>query len=88
MKIEFYNVGDEEGKKIKEFLTKNNLPFNEIITDDVNLLDKVRQARISTKVSLLRIFYSSSIHIIGGYNELALNQLIEHIEKYKLKMRH
>ena len=87
MKIELYMVPeDEKGRLIKEFLIKNNLPFKEIITDDINLLNKARQARLNIKKSLLKVTYSHSIHIIG-YNEFDLNQLLEHIEKYKPKIK-
>lgn len=69
MKIElFYAVTDEDGKKIKEFLIKNNLPFKEY--------------SVMNKISSLKITYSHAIHIIDGFNELALKQLLEHIEKY------
>ena len=87
MKIELYLVPeDEEGLKIKEFLIRNNLPFKEVITEDISVLNKVRQLPPnwnSNRNSLLRIFYSSSIHVIDGYQEHALDQIIEHIKKYK-----
>ncbi len=87
MKIELYNVNDEDGRKIKEFLIKNNLLFKEILTEDIALLNQVRQAKINTKISLLKMTYSSSIHIISGFNEFALSQLLEHIKKYNPKIK-
>jgi len=75
MKIELYNVGDEEGKKIRDFLVSNNLPFKEITMNNPN-----------DKKSLLKITKSHSINIIYGYLEWDLNQLLEHIKKYDPKM--
>ena len=72
MRIELFCVdGEEDGKKIKEFLMYNNLPFKEYKT---------------TNKSSLKITYSHAIHIIDGFNELALNQLLGHITKYKPKI--
>ena len=75
MKIELYNVGDEEGKKIRDFLVSNNLPFKEITMNNPN-----------DKKSLLKITKSHSINITYGYLEWDLNQLLEHIKKYDPKM--
>ena len=84
MKIELYLVPeDKEGKLLKNFLNRNNLPFNEIITDDINILRKVVQGFPVSKISLLRIRYSSSIHVIQGFDPFALKDLLEHIKKYK-----
>ncbi len=83
MKIELYSVPrDEEAKRIKDFLVKHNLPFKEIITEDVAIFNKIRQMPLNTKTALLKVVYSSAIGVITGFNELALNQLIEHIKKY------
>lgn len=73
MKIEFYLANDEDGKLIKEFLEQNNLPFK-TIKEEIK------------SWSSLKTTYSHSIHIIEGYNKLLLNQLIEHINKYKPKI--
>ena len=86
MKIELCSVGDKDGEKIREFLVNNNLPFREIVTSDSNPQDTVEQTRIDAKKSLLKIIHSHSIHIIDGFNEFALNQLLEHIQKYKPKI--
>jgi len=85
MKLELYNVGDNEGELIKKFLINNNLPFKEVLTNDINLLNKVRQAKLNIKKSILKITYSHCIHITG-YNEWDLSQLLEHIKKYKPKI--
>jgi len=87
MKIELYLVpNDNEGINLKEFLIKNNIKFHEIITDNLELLSNITQSRIIRKVSLLKITFSSSIHIITGYQEHSLNQLLEHIKKYNPKI--
>lgn len=87
MKIELYLVPNEmHGKAIKLFLDKNKLPYKEIIIDDINILKKITQNKyMQKKISLLKLTYSSSIHVIIGFNESALNQLLEHINKYKPK---
>ncbi len=88
MKIELYLVPDDiEGKLIKEFLVKHKLSFKEIITNNINVLRKVTQNKyLRRKISLLKITYSSSIHIITGFIKHDLNQLLEHIKKYKPKI--
>ncbi len=86
MKIELYSVpGDEEAKRIKDFLVKHNLPFKETTTEDVAVFNKIHQMQLNTKTALLKVVYSSAISVITGFNELALNQLIEHIKKYNPK---
>ena len=88
MKIELYRVpNDTEGEKIKEFLIRNRLSFTEIVTDDISVLNKVAQIPVGRKFSLLKVTYSGAIGIIDGFNEIALNQLIEHIKKYNLKIK-
>lgn len=82
MRIELYNTEDEEGIKIKEFLVDNNIPFNEIITNNINLLNEVHQARLNFKKSILKITKSHSINIINGYLKWDLCRLLEHIKKY------
>ena len=86
MKITLYSVPeDRNGKLIKKFLQKNNIPFKEIITNKITLLESIARTKLQNQISLLKITYGSGINVIIGFNELALNQLIEHIEKYKLK---
>lgn len=86
MIIELYLVPEDmHGKALKLFLTSNNLKFNEIITNDINVLSKIAQSRLVNKTSLLRIKYSSSVHIIPGFQDYALSQLLEHIKKYNPK---
>ena len=83
MKIELYLVPDDKkGILLKKFLERNNLYYKEIITNDINLLRKVLQGAPADRISLLRVRMSSSIHVIRGFNPLALKQLLEHIEKY------
>lgn len=87
MKIELYLVPeDKEGILLKRFLERNKLPFKEIITDDINLLRKVMRGILINKISLLRIKYSHSIHVIVGFAPLELKQLIDHIKEYKPKI--
>jgi hypothetical protein len=76
MRIELYLVPDDEnGRLIKEFLINNNLPFKEIISNNINELENI---------SKLRIIRNHAIIVCDGFNELFLNQeLIEHIKKYK-----
>ena len=87
MKIELYLVpNDEGGRLIKELLEKNKLSFKEVITNDLDILEKIARTKLQRKVSLLKIKYSSGISVIVGFNELALKQLLEHIKKYKPKI--
>ena len=87
MKIELYSVSnDKNAELIKEFLIRNNLKFHETITDDINLLSKIAQARLLEKISLLKIRFRSAIHVHTGFNEIGLNQLLEHIKKYNPKI--
>jgi len=84
MKIELYLVPEDiHGKAIRIFLDKNNLPYKEIITNDLSLLNKIAQTSLTEKISLLKVTHSHSIHVHIGFNEHSLNQLIEHIKKYK-----
>ena len=88
MEIELYLVpNDKEGELLKNFLERNNLLFKEIVTEDINLLNKISQTKFDNKISLLRIKYSHSIHIIRGFNPWNLKQLLEHIEKYQSKTK-
>jgi len=84
MKLELYKVPDEEnGKLIENFLIKNNLSYKKILTSDISLLEKTIQAKLSKPTSILKIKKSHSISVIVGFNNLALNQILEHINKYK-----
>ena len=88
MNIELFLVpGDEQGNLIKSFLNKNSLKFDEIITEDLELLSKVTQRRLTRAISMIRIKRSHSIQVMEGYNEFVLNQLLEHISKYKPKIK-
>jgi len=88
MKLEIYSVPrDEEANKIKNFLIENNLKFREILTEDVNIFNKARQAHINRKKAILKITYSSAIHIVEGFNKFYLQQLLEHIKKYNPKLK-
>ena len=87
MKITLYLVPeDNEGKLIKEFLQKNNLLFKEIPTKDLGILQKVAHFPLQMKVSLLEIKKSHSIHVITGFIERDLEQLVDHINKYNLRI--
>ena len=88
MRIELYSTPeDEEAKKIKDFLVKHHLPFQEILTNDISVFNKVHQMPLNTKTASLKVVYSSAIGVITGFNEFALNQLIEHIKKYNPKIK-
>ncbi|MDO8459491.1 MAG: hypothetical protein Q7S74_00110 [Nanoarchaeota archaeon] len=83
MRLELFSIpNDANGNLIKDFLVKNNLTFTEIITEDTELLNKIAQTKLLNKISILRVTYSHSIHVMIGYQENQLNQLIEHIKKY------
>ena len=87
MKIELYLMqNDKEGLLIKDFLLRNNLKFHEILTEDIDLLSKVCRTKLNNKISIIRIKNPHNIHIIRGFNEFALNQLIKHIKKYNPKI--
>jgi hypothetical protein len=75
MKIELYSLNDTHAGKIKEFLQNNKLLFKEI---------PINYARFGK--SYLKITYSHSTHMIDGFQEHALVQLIEHINKYHPKI--
>ena len=88
MRIELYLVPEDiHGKAIKTFLDKNNLPYKEIISNDLSLLNKIAQTSLTEKISLLKIIYNHGIHVHVGFNEHSLNQLVEHIKKYKPKIQ-
>ncbi len=87
MKIELYLVpNDRDGILLEKFLERNKLPHKEIITKDIHILRKVVQGFPCDKISMLRIRHSHSIHVIRGFNQLALKQLLEHIKKYKSRV--
>jgi len=88
MKIKLYLVpGCEDGRLIKKFLEEKKVPFKEVITNDVLVLEKIARIKLSRKVSLVKIRYNRGIGVIVGFNEFALNnQLIKHIKKYKPKI--
>jgi hypothetical protein len=87
MKLELYLVPEEvHGKAIKIFLEKSNLPFKEIITNDLFLLNKIAQTGLTEKISLLRVTFSHSIQVYTGFNEHSLNHLLEHIKRYNPRL--
>lgn len=87
MKLELYLVPeDKEGILLKNFLEENKLAHRIIIIKEINELRKVIQFPTDEMISLLKITKNHSISIITGYNELLLNQLLEHIKKYKPKI--
>lgn len=84
MILELYSVpGDENGRMIKRFLEKNNLLFKEIVTNDIRMLRRVAQENLQERISLLKVRYRHAIQVMVGFNQHMLNQLIEHIERYK-----
>ena len=77
MEIELYFVPeDKEGRLLKGFLKRNKIPYKEIITNEINILEKVARTKLRKKVSILKIRYSSSIGVVIGYNPMALKQLL------------
>ena len=87
MKLTLYLANDEEGAKIKEFLNANNLIFEEKILNNESKQELMKISRWSLyDKSMLKIVKSHSIYFIMGFQEHSLNQLIEHIEKYKPKI--
>ena len=86
MKITFYNAGDKDGELIKKFLLENEILFKEVITNDLNLLQKIAHSTIQRKVSLIEI-RNGYVKVITGFLEWDLNQLLEHIKKYKPKLK-
>lgn len=86
MKIIFYSVPeDEEGRLMKNFLEKNNLPFKEVVSNEISILEEVCKMKLPKPISLIKIIRSHSIGVIVGFDPLALNQLVEHIKKYNPK---
>ena len=87
MKIELYSVpNDIHGRAIKLFLQKNNISFQEFITEDLKVLEEVLRIPVSEKISVIKITYSHSISVMQGFSEDYLNQqIIEHIKRYKIK---
>lgn len=79
----------EDSEKIKDFLTKNNLLFEEVVLNDLARMElaKLSPYMNNLKESILKINFNQGIQIINGFNEFALNQLLEHIEKYKPKIK-
>lgn len=77
-----------EAEKIKEFLERNNILYEEVSVDGEEKRNEARKAKQVpiTNTSFLKIVNSHSIHIMTGYNESGLSQLLSHIEKYKPKI--
>jgi len=78
MKLELYSLEDVHAQAIRLFLNKNNLLFKEI---KLNSCDYKKM-----NMSYLKIIKNHSITIINGFNELMLNDLIEHVKKYSPKI--
>jgi arsenate reductase-like glutaredoxin family protein len=88
MKLTLYSLPNcEEALKIKNFLQNNNINFNEIILYNKEKKAELRKLTRFDKQPLLKIVKSHSINVIKGFNEILLNQLIEHIQKYKPKIK-
>lgn len=75
---------DEQGKKFKEFLIKNSLPFKEIVVDNEETKSEFRKLNWQDKASILKVTCSHSIHVYSFFDEDNLNlNILEHIKKYK-----
>jgi len=87
MKIELYTVpGCIQADRIRSFLQKNNLPFNEIVVDNEQKYSEFRKlAWRYDRVSALKITYAHHIQVMYGFDEWGLMQLLEHIKKYNPK---
>ena len=85
MKIILYSLNDIHAKAIKIFLNKNNLSFKEITTNNAEF-EEIKKLTYIDNVSILKIIKNHSINLMHGFNELFLNQLIEHVKKYKPKI--
>jgi len=88
MKLILYSLPNcKEVLKIKNFLQRNNIKFNEIILDSEEKKAELKKLTMQNKVSALKIVYNHSIHVISGFNEAYLNlNLLEHIKKYNPKI--
>ncbi len=87
MEISLYYTGDEQGKKFKEFLIKNNLPFREIIVNNEETIRELRKLSWQDKASILKVVLNHSIHAYSFFDEENLNlNILEHIKKYKPRM--
>ena len=86
MKITLYTFPNcIHAKAIKLFLQNNFLPYEEIVLNNNEKkqeLIKTKQG-LQTDISVLKINYNSSIQLITGFNEILLNQLLEHINIVK-----
>ena len=90
MKIKLYSLpNSEDSQKIRNFLIKNSLPFEETVLNDLARaeLTKLSPYMQNINCSILKINFSHGIQVINGFNEFALNQLLEHFKKYKPKIR-
>ncbi len=87
MKITLYLIPeDKEEEKTGKFLQDNNFLFKKVITDDLNILQKVAHFPIQRKISILEIRYNHHIQVIRGFIERDLNQLLVHIKIYPPKI--
>ena len=86
MKLKLFTIPNcVEAEKIRKFLIESNLTFEEAVVnnDAYQELDGIAKYLKYSKESFLIVRHSHSIHGIHGFNEFALNQLLEHIKKYK-----
>lgn len=86
MKLTLYSLQDIHAEAIKVFLTKNNLQFEEVIVDNNGKIAELKNV-YQNRVSVLKITKSNSLSVINGFNEHALNQVLEHINKYNLNCK-
>ena len=88
MKIELFTIpGCIHAEAIKIFLRKNNLPFKEIIVNNQHK-EEFKKLNPIDNISTVKVTKSYSIGVCAGFNEFFLNQLVEHINKYKPKIKY
>ncbi len=87
MKLILYSFSDKEAKKFKEFLMKNNLPFEEKLISNPNNKQELMKLSPFTTSSKLLIKTSHGLSLYH-YDEQLLNlNIIEHIKKYNIKFK-
>ena len=84
MRIELYYTNDEQGKRFKDFLIKNNLQFKEMLVNNEEIKREIRKLSLQDKASILKVVLNQGIHVYSFFDEENLNlNLIGHIKKYK-----